>query len=275
MRMIPAMAEIHPTAIIGDQVQLDQDVTIGPWCVLEGPVTLGAGTHLLHRVTLKGPLVIGRANRLYPNAAIGYDPQDVKSDPAHAGTGIIIGDENVIREGVTIHRATSDRPTTVGDRNYLMVNSHLGHDVVIGHDNMLANGTLIAGHVEIADRVIFGGNAVVHQFCRVGRLSMIAGIRGVAQDIPPFCTVYSSRTVGSLNLIGLRRAGYRKHVQPVKKAFDILYRQSHTRTEAVRLIREKLGDDPLCVELADFVAASKRGIAPYASKHDEDPENTV
>lgn len=259
------MAHVHPTAIVSDAASLAETAEIGPWCVIDGEVAIGEHTRLSHRVSLKGPLTLGPGNQIYPNAAIGYEPQDRKYDPDTPGAGIVVGRDNILREGVTIHRATGDRPTTLGDHNYLMANSHVAHDCTVGSHCMFANGALLAGHVAIADHVILGGNAVVHQFCRVGRLSMIAGIRGVTRDLPPFCVVYDPRRVGSLNIVGLRRAGYRRHIDPLNKAFKVLYRQNHTMPVALARIRNELGDDPLVGEFADFIDASERGITLYAS----------
>jgi len=181
--MIAAMANVHPTAIVSDEAQLGEDVEVGPWCVIEGAVTIGDGTRLQHRVTLKGPLTIGRDNQLYPNVLIGYEPQDRKYPPDRPGAGAAVGDQNILREGFTLHRATGDRPTTLGNHNYMMANSHMAHDCVVGSHCMFANGALLGGHVEVADGAILGGNACVHQFCRVGRLTMIAGNRGSTPSI--------------------------------------------------------------------------------------------
>jgi UDP-N-acetylglucosamine acyltransferase len=254
------MAQVHPTAIVDPKAVLGEGVTVGPYCIIEGAVTIGDHTTLMHHVTLKGPLSIGRRNTIYPNAAIGYEPQDRKFDPRTAGAGVLIGDDNVIREGVTIHRATKDRPTTLGHRNYLMVNSHLGHDDVVGNDNTFANGVLLAGHVEIGDRVTLGGNAVVHQFCRVGRLAMMSGVEGITQDLPPFCIVYHTRTVGSLNLIGLRRSGHQKHIDNLRRAFRLLFHSRMLPRHAADVIAHELAHDELCMELVNFVRSSKRGI---------------
>ncbi len=257
------MAEIHPTAIVDAQAELANDVVVGPWCLIEGPVKLGPGCRLLHRVTLKGPLRIGESNLFYPNVCLGFSGQDLKYDHDKPGAGIAIGSGNIFREGVTVHRATLDRPTRVGDRNYFMVDSHLGHDVQVGSDCMLVNGVMVGGHCEIADRVILGGNATVHQHVRIGRLTMISGLSGLTQDVPPFMTSYRTRTIESLNIIGLRRAGLRDHIAPLKKAFGILFHTKLAMPNAVERIRTECGDDPLCMELADFVTASKRGITRY------------
>lgn len=257
------MPTIHPTAILDDRVILADDVFIGPGCVIEGDVSIGPGTRLLHRVTLHGPLTLGANNVLYPNVCLGFAPQDMKYDHDRPGPGVVIGDGNVIREGVTIHRATKELPTTVGSRNYFMVNSHLGHDVAVGNDCTLANGVLIAGHVEIQDQAVLGGNAAVHQFCRVGRMSMISGVVAVTKDAPPFCTCYDARRVGSLNLVGLRRAGFRDHIKPLTHAFKLLYRERLMIPAALERIEREVGDDPLVAELCRFVRGSKRGIMRY------------
>lgn len=268
--MIAGMAQVHPTAFVDEASDLAADAVVGPWCSVEGAVRIGSGTRLLERVSIRGPVTIGAGNVFYPGACIGFAPQDRKFDPSEDGAGVAIGDRNVLREGVTIHRATGGVPTTVGDDNFLMVNSHLGHDTVIGSWVTMGNGTLLAGHVEIADRVIFGGNATVHQFCRVGRMAMFSGLQGVTQDVPPFCVVYNSREIGSLNMVGLRRGGLREHVKPLRRAFDLLLRTRLPRPIALQRIRNELGDDPLCVEFADFAEGSKRGICPYGGSRGDD-----
>ena len=261
--MAAALPEIHPSAFVDDAAQLAQDVVVGPGCSITGEVRVGEGTRLLAQVHLQGPMQIGRGNRLYPFVCLGFAPQDRGYDPERPGAGVQIGDDNVFRESVTAHRATQDRPTTIGNRNYFMVNTHAGHDVVVGDDVTLANGALLAGHVQVGDRVIMGGNAGLHQFCRVGRMAMISGMGAIHQDVPPFCVVHRNSRVGSLNLVGLRRSGHRDHIRPLKAAFDILYRQGHTNSAAAQRILDELGDDPLCHELATFVQQSKRGLTGY------------
>lgn len=254
------MPQIHPTALVDPHAELADDVVVGPGCIIQGPVRIGSGTHLIAHVYLQGPLIIGQRNTLYPYVCLGLAPQDRKFDPQVSGAGIVIGDDNILREGVTIHRATGNQPTRLGSGCYLMVNSHIGHDAQVGNAVTLVNGALVAGHVEIADQVILSGNAVVHQFVRIGRLAMIAGVQGVTQDVPPFCIVYNSRRVGSLNIIGLRRAGYRASIPALQQAFDLLYRRGLPNQAAAQAIEQQLGHDPLCRELAQFVRSTRRGI---------------
>ena len=263
------MPQIHPSAVIDPKADIYPSTSVGPFCVIEGDVTVGPNCTLISNVFLKGPLTIGENNTFYPNTYIGFEPQDYKFDPATKGAGTVIGNNNIFREGVSIHRATGDIPTTVGDRNMMMVNSHLAHDVVMHNDCVLVNGSLIGGHVEIFDKFTAGGNAVVHQHCRVGRLSMLSGVEGLTQDLPPFCMCYHTRLIGSLNIVGLRRNGYRKHIKNLQRAFDIMLRMSLPNKAVTEHIRAELGHDPLCEEMAAFVESSRRGICsldPAASR---------
>lgn len=260
------MPQIHPSATVSPQSQLADDVIIGPRCTIEGEVTLGPGTRLMADVHLQGPLTVGARNTFYPSACIGFAPQHRGFDPAVPGAGCRIGDDNVFRESVTVHRAMTGRPTTIGDRSYFMVNSHIGHDCAVGNDCTLTNGAALAGHVDLGDGVTIGGNSGVHQFCRVGRLAMVGAVAPIMQDLPPFCVAYEMRSVGSLNIVALRRAGYREHIAALKRAFDILYHGEHTNAHAADRIEKACGDNPLCREFAAFIRETKRGITPYGGR---------
>ncbi|MCC7192871.1 MAG: acyl-ACP--UDP-N-acetylglucosamine O-acyltransferase [Phycisphaeraceae bacterium] len=259
------MPKIHPSSIVDPQAKLAEDVEIGPWCMVRGAVQIGKGTRLLERVSLKGPLILGERNVLYPNVSLGYEPQDWKFNLETAGAGTVIGDANLFREGVTVHRATGTKPTTIGHRNMFMVNSHAGHDVVVGNDCTLANGALLAGHVTIEDRVILGGGAGVHQFCRLGRMSMLGGGAVLVQDLPPFCLVITSRAVAGLNLVGLRRAGLRDNIAALREAFTVLYRQRLPLPRAIEVLEANptVTCDSMGQELIAFVKTSKRGITSF------------
>lgn len=259
------MPQVHSTSIVGPRVDLADDVVIGPWCVLEGRIRVGPGTRLVHRVSLQGPLQLGAGNVFYPGAAVGFAPQDRKFDPDHEGAGIVIGDRNIFREGFTAHRATGDTPTTLGSAGYYMANSHVAHDCAVGDEVMFANGAVIGGHVHLGDGVILGGNSGIHQFCRIGRMTMIAGTTGSTRDVPPFCVVYHTTCrVGSLNLVGLRRAGLRDHVRPLTRAFNLYFRRGLSSDRALDQIDQAVGDDPLVAEFSAFIRQARRGILPYA-----------
>lgn len=258
------MADIHPTALIDPEVEIASDAYIGPHCVLRGAVKIGPACKLHGSAYFHGPLTMGRNNRVYPFSCLGFAPQDLKFDPAHPGAGIVIGDDNVFREAFTIHRATGVAPTRIGSHNYFMGNSHVGHDAVIGDKCIVAQGTMVGGHAQLADNVNLGGNGGVHQFCRVGRLGMIAGQTASTQDVPPFCIMHHNRGINSLNLIGLRRAGYRAHIEPLRGAFDIFFRGGHANKTALALIEAELKHDQLCMEFVEFVRQTKRGITRWS-----------
>jgi UDP-N-acetylglucosamine acyltransferase len=262
-----ALPTIHPTAIVDSRAILADDVIVGPYCTIVGAVTIGPGTKLINNVSIRGPLTLGARNVVYPFACLGFDPQDRKFSPEKDGAGTIIGDDNILRESVTIHRATRDVPTTVGNGNYLMVNAHVAHDCLVGNKVTLVNGALLGGHVTIFDNVIISGNSAVHQFCRVGRMAIISAAEAVNKDVPPFCMVYHTRLVGGLNRVGLRRAGLRDHIKPLEQAFDILYKRNLPNQKAASLILEELGHDPLCIEMAQFIQQSKTGMSQYVAKH--------
>ena len=257
------MPTVHPTALVADTVRLADDVIIGPYCLIEGDVALGQGTRLLSHVTIKGPANIGQNNTLYPFVCLGYEPQDVKFHPDNPGPGLVIGNENTFRESFTMHRGTQ-KPTAVGSNCHLMANTHLAHDVQMGDRVTLANGALLAGHVIVGDDAFIGGNAAVHQHCQVGRLTMVGGLTPAHKDIPPFCTATHESHIISLNLIGLRRHGLREHVEPLQKAFEILFHQQHTNPVAADMITEQLGEDPLCQQFVQAIRDSRRGFLPAA-----------
>lgn len=257
------MPQVHPTALLDDRVELADDVVIGPHCVLEGPVRIGCGTRLLGNVWLQGPLQLGERNLLYPFVTLGFAPQDFKWDPQRPGAGVVVGDGNVFRESVTIHRATSDAvPTRVGDRNYWMVNSHAGHDARVGSGCVFANGVLLGGSSEVGDGVIAGGNAAVHQFSRVGRGALLSGIMGLSKDLPPFFMLTGTNIAGSINVVGMRRSGMPSdEIGDVKWVFKTLYRQGLSLSKAVAALRLR-AERPRVAEYLAFIETSKRGVVP-------------
>lgn len=256
------MPQVHPTAILDGDITLADDVTIGPWCHLTGPITIGPGTHLIGNVYIHGPATIGANNRMYPFACLGFSGQDLKWDVSRPGAGIVVGDGNTFREHVTIHRATRDeQPSRIGDHNFWMASSHGGHDLQFGSNSIVANATLFAGEVEVGDNVITGGNSGVHQFCRVGRGSFLAGGKVTSKDIPPFFMLTGTNCAGSINIIGMRRRGIpRDQIDDVQWVFRTLYRKGHALRTAVDLIRERAADRPMVKEMLDFIESSKRGI---------------
>jgi len=254
-------AAVHSTAILDGEVELGESVQIGPGCVLTGRIKIGAHTRLMGQNFLEGPLDIGAGNVLYPGAHLGFPPQSLRYDHQEPGCGLVLGDRNVLREGVTMHRAmTSEGPTTIGNANYFMVNSHVGHDCRIGHHCVFANGTLIAGHVTVQDRVITGGNAAVHQFVRVGRGSMISGMIGIGKDLLPWFTATGINYVGGLNIVGLRRSGAtHEEIDQIRHVYRIVCRSKLTPAAMLESLRERAGA-PLIDECITFMEGTQRGI---------------
>lgn len=252
---------VHPTSILEGEIELDADVEIGPFCVLRGPIRLGAGTRLLSAVQIQGPLRMGQGNRLYPGVCIGFAAQSTAVDPKRPGPGTEIGNHNTFREGVTVHRAMTDEgPTRIGDGNYLMAGSHVGHDARMGSGCILANAALVGGHAEIGEGAVLGGHAAVHQFCRVGRGAMISGLTGISLDLPPFFLVTAHNAATSVNLVGMRRAGMTsEEIAEVRWVHRALYGQPRGRRAQLEALRERAGR-PLVAEYLDFLEASKRGI---------------
>lgn len=246
---------------------LDDSVEIGPHCVLTGPVTLGPGCVLIGHAYLNGPLTMGKGNVVYPYACLGFAPQHTAFDPNEPGEGLVIGDGNSFREQVTIHRAFTDEgPTRIGDENYFMVASHVGHDCIVGNHNMLVNNSALGGHVIVEDHVIVGGGTMVHQFCRLGKGAMLSGGMATGSDIAPWFMLTGDDVCGSVNLIGMRRHGLtREHIDDVRWVYKTLYRKGFTLKQAVEKLKERK-DNPVISDYLHFVNASKRGLCPAVGK---------
>jgi UDP-N-acetylglucosamine acyltransferase len=250
---------IHPTAIVSPRAKIDPSVDIGPYAIIEDDVTVGADCVIGPHVHLLGHTTIGRNCRLHTGVVIGDLPQDKSYKPCYST--VKIGDNNTFREYVTIHRGTMpDSSTTLGDNNYLMANAHVAHNVHIGNNVTLVNAVLLAGHAHVQDHATFGGMSGVHQFTRVGRLTMIGGQATLTMDLPPFMMAVERNTVANINVIGLRRAGYdAQAVRSVRRAYRVIYRSGKTLAGVI----DELADDPspLVQEIVAFMRApSKRGI---------------
>jgi len=258
------MANIHATAIVSPTAELADDVEIGPYVIIEGEVTIGEGTLVGPHVHLVGPMTIGRGNRFFTSSALGLPPQDL-----HFGnerSSLEIGEENIFREYVTIHRATGEgEATRIGSRNMFMACSHVGHNATVGNDCVFVNSSLAAGHSEVHDGVIISGNSAIGQFVRVGRLAMVGGTSGAGYDIPPFMILMEINQIAGFNRIGLQRAGIeREAISAIRRAFRRLYKEGLTVPVAVARIEQEHGHIPEIQEVLTFVRESKRGIAGRA-----------
>lgn len=257
------MATIHPSSFLEGDVKLADDVVIGPNCVITGPVEIGAGTRLIGNVYLHGPLWLGENNIVYPFSCLGFAPQHTKFDPRTPGLGTRIGSNNTFREHVTIHRAFApEHPTTLGDRNYMMVGTHVAHDCLVGNDITIVAGAMLGGHVTVEDKVTVGGHSSVHQFTRVGRGAMIGGGTALGADLAPFFTCTGINVAGAVNLVGLRRNGFtREQIDTVRWVYRTLYRSGLPIGDAKERIAERAGD-PVIDEYLRFFAGSKRPLCP-------------
>lgn len=252
---------VHSTAVISDDAEIDADVTIGPFAVIEGPVKIGSGTVIEAHSILTGPLEVGRDNYIASGAVLGKPPQ-------HRGyrnemTSVRIGDGNWFREFVTVHRGTVDGGgvTVIGDRNYFMVGSHVGHDARVGNNCTLVNHALIGGHVVLMDGCILSGHSAIQQRTRVGRLAMVGGMGSSTKDIPPFVLQQGYNCVSGLNLVGLRRAEFPPAtIDALRVAFRIFYKEGLATKNALAKIEEQFAEIPEVMEFVDFVRASKNGV---------------
>lgn len=255
------MSEVHSTAILDGDIDLAEDVVIGPHCVLTGRITIGRGTRLLGNVYIQGPLTLGEDNLIYPFSCLGFAPQATSFPPDKDGLGVEIGHRNQFRESSTVHRAmTEDGPTRIGNDNYFMNGSHAGHDSQVGSHCIFASSAMLGGHAEIADKVIMGGNSAIHQFCRVGTGAMVSGLRGINRDLPPWFMLTADNRCGSVNLVGLRRSGVdRSVIDQVRWVFRIITRETNSVKGAMARMVER-ADDPTVRMYLDFLESATRGI---------------
>jgi UDP-N-acetylglucosamine acyltransferase len=256
----------HPTAIVEDGARLGDGVEIGPFCVVGPHAVLGDSVRLLSHVAITGNTQIGARTVVYPQAVLGGPAQMRSTKPS--AERLVIGADNVIREGVSISTGShvGNGVTTVGDRNYLMAYSHVGHDCQIGNDVTLSNGVLIAGHVEIGDGVIMGGLAAAQQFGRIGRYAFISGLSGVSTDVIPYGIAIGLHVrLGGLNLVGLRRRGIpRPNIHALRAAYRAIFLEGHgSIQDNARNVQDKWADVPEVRELIAFILAdAKRAICP-------------
>lgn len=252
---------IHPTAIVDPGARLADDVEVGPFSVIGPDVEVGAGSVIGPHVVVKGPTILGERTRIFQFASVGEDCQDKKyqGEP----TRLVMGDDNVIREGVTLHRGTvQDRgETTIGSRNLFMAYVHVGHDCVIGNDCILANQVTLAGHVRLGDYAILGGLSAVHQFCHFGAHAMAGGGSIITKDTPAFVMINGNPAqVHGLNAVGLKRRGFSAEaIRALSDSYKLVYRQGLTVEQALTEIRARFS----LAETEHFAASievSTRGI---------------
>jgi UDP-N-acetylglucosamine acyltransferase len=271
------MSTIHPTAIISPQAELDPTVEVGPNVIIEEHVKIGQGTKIYANAYLTGFTTIGRNNQIHMGAVIGHDPQDTGFSKDTVSY-IEIGDNNIFREYVTIHRGTKpDTKTIVGNENFLMGGSHLAHNVTIGNNVIIANYACLAGYVTAGDRAFVSGGVMVHQFVTVGRLAMLSGNGRFSRDIPPFVVALERNRVEGLNLVGLRRAGFTKEaIREVKECYKILYISGYGKKKAIESLDAAGFTTPEAAEFISFVRTAKRPLVMHVGRGvivgDEEPQ---
>lgn len=256
------MTNIHSTAIVDPSAQLADDVHVGPYCVIGPDVVIGAGTVLHNHATVACLTTIGENNIIYPFTVVGADPQDRKFHGEHATC--IIGNNNSIREHVTIHRGTENGGgvTRLGSNNLIMVGSHIAHDCSLGDDICIANQVMLAGHVRIEDGANIGGGAGVHHFATIGACAFVGGLARITKDVPPFMIVEGNPAeVRAINSIAMTRRGYSpEHIEAMKHAFKKLFRENGTKNSAAaKPAHSGVGGD-----VADRRYGSDAGAGPSA-----------
>ena len=256
------MTTIHPQALVDSKAELAEDVQVGPFAIIGPDVKIGGGTVVGPHAILKGPTTVGMRNRIFQFASVGEDCQDKKYKGER--TELVIGDDNIIREGVTLHRGTfQDRGVThIGSNNLFMCYVHVAHDCVVGDNIVMANNTAIAGHVHIGNGAILGGGTLVHQFCRIGQFAMTAAGTVVLQDIPAFVTCSGNRAEAhGMNIEGMRRRGVDSDViNRLREAYKTVYRRGLTLDQAITELDQ---NNAGCAEVdafLDSLKSSQRGI---------------
>ena len=254
--MINELAYVHPNAKVG------KNVTIGPWSYIGDGVEIGDDCWVSSHVVIKGPTIIGQNNRIFQFASVGEECQDKKYNGEP--TRLIIGDNNIIRESVTIHRGTiqDNSETRIGSNNLFMAYVHIAHDCIVGDNVIMANNASIAGHVHVGDFAILGGMTGVHQFVHIGAHAFTAGCSLVLQDVPPF--VMASGQAASprgLNFEGMKRREFSKETQQaMRRAYKAVYRSSLTVNEAIAELKTDIANFQLVADFIDFIKSSQRGI---------------
>ena len=265
---------IASTAIVHSRARLDPSVVVSDYCIIEEEVAIGAGTRLDPFVTVKRYTTLGERNRLFSGVQLGTDPLDKKFRPEEASY-LRIGNDNVLREYLTISRGTEPGSSTaIGDGNYVMTNVHIAHNCRVGSHNIICSNTLIGGHVEIEDHCYLSAGVLVHQFSKIGRLALVSGNVRVKRDVPPFLTVSEfDATARGLNLVGLRRHGLPPEtIAALKRAYRILYLSGLPLKAALERIEVEV-PIPEAQHLVAFIRSSKRGICRDGSLHRRDAEN--
>ncbi len=252
-------AKIHPTAIVHPGAQIAEGVEIGPYAIVEGDVSIGAGTQVDAHAVIRGHTQIGKENKIGIGAVIGLEPQDISYKGQK--TFVKIGDKNIIREYVQVHRGAKEGSSTeIGNGNFLMGFVHVAHNCHIANGVILANGVLLAGHVEIADFAFISGHCIIHQFNRVGAYVMMRGASRVSLDIPPYCIADDTNALRTINTVGLERRGFTTaQIREIKNVYKQIFYSTIPLNEHIQALLAKNPSQEIRVFL-EFIQSSKIGI---------------
>ncbi len=254
--------EIHPSALVSPNAELGEGVKIGPYSTIGDNVIIGRDTIIGSHVVIEGHTQIGERNKIYPFCTIGFPPQDIGY--LEEDTRVVIGNDNVIREYVSINRATTKQEwrTVLGSHNYIMAYAHIAHDCILGDKVIMSNLATLAGHITVGDHVILGGLVAIHQFVRIGAYSFLGAKSGLVQDVPPFMMTSGHRaSLYGVNQKGLIRQGFsRECVDGLKKAFRIIWRENRRFSEGIKQVKNELKPFPELEMLLNFFNDSKRGV---------------
>ncbi len=266
--------KIDPTAFVHPSAELDAGVVVGPYTVIGEGVSIGKNTVIGSHVVIDKWTTVGSGCGIFQFVSIGAAPQDL----GYKGekTEVIIGDNNVIREFVTIHRATTkeERKTVCGNNNLFMNYVHIAHDCKLGNNIIMANSATLGGHVSIDDHAIVGGLVAIHQYVRIGAYCIIGGASAVSKDIPPYVMAVGNRArVYRLNAVGIKRHGFpKKEIEEIKKSYEIIFRSSLKLTDAAAALKKELPGSQHAKRFLDFIEGSKRGIARVRTRRKSDSE---
>ena len=256
---------IHSTAIIGKNVYLEENVSVGPYSIIEGNIRIGKGSKIFSHCSISGNTSIGEDNHIYPYCSIGAIPQDLKYQGEK--TFLKVGNSNIFREHCTVNAGTQGGGsyTTIGSHSLFMTGSHIAHDCIVGDNVIMANQATLGGHVVVDDSAVIGGLSAVHQFCRIGELSMIGGMSAVENDVFPFALAIGNRAkITGLNIIGLKRAGYtRNDIQSINNSVKKIFLSSNSVNHELNIIKNN-DDNLLFKKIKDFILNdSLRGLCRY------------
>ncbi len=258
---------IHSTAIIDPSSKVDSSTQIGAYSIIGSKVQIGKNCVIEPHSQICNRVTIGKGNTIGRGSIIGADPQDLSFDPSTLSK-VSIGDDNTIRELVTIHRSTSSEGITkIGNSNFLMTGCHIGHDVTIGNNVIIANSCLLGGHTVVNDNAFLGGGAVFHQFVHIGGFCMIQGNSTITKDVPTYCIGYGRNCLAGINTIGLKRSGMDKqHIQEIKNLFKLIFYSKDTASDNIKAESQKSNPEYIDLFLESLSKPSQKGICHPSQK---------